>query len=281
MRSVLAWFVLLEVACGCSRFKSSGDEGGAPIAASGGLAFLKGFEGEIDGMVKDSKPGETPTSLQVFVKGDKLRLDLPEKIAQSGAAFFGAKAYVIFDSTAKKLSVVSDAQKQAIVVDLNTSGEQLKGLKGIGGPTSPGGGPVQGPATKLTKTGKFDSVAGYKCENWDVTSDHREATICVAQEGVSWFSLPMTGIPTERLWMAELVDGKHFPLRLASYAKDGATEENRIEVTKIDKKTLAASQFEYPASYRVVDLAQMFHGFAGMAGSGMPMIPPLPRGKAH
>jgi hypothetical protein len=280
MRSVISCLVFSALACGCSKVKSSGDEGGAPIAASGGLAFLKGFEGEIDAVVKENKPGETPTSLQVFVKGDKLRLDLPAKIAQGSANFLGPGAYVIFDSAAKKLSVVSDAQKQAIVVDLNTSGEQLKGLKGIGGPPSPGGG-AQGPTTKLTKTGKFDSVAGYKCENWDVTSDHREATICVAQEGVSWFSIPMTGIPTERLWMAELVDGKHFPLRLVGYAKDGATEENRIEVTKIDKKTLAASQFEYPASYRVVDLAQMVHGLAAMAGSGMPMTIPLPRGKMH
>jgi hypothetical protein len=281
MRSVVAGLVLLALACGCSKPKSSGDEGATPIAPSGGLAFLKGFEGEIDAVVKDSKPGETPTSLEVFVKGDKLRLDLPAKIAQGSANFLGPGAYVIFDSTAKKLSVVSDAQKQAIVVDLNTSGEQLKGLKGIGGPASPAGGAPQGPTTKLTKTGRFDSVAGYKCENWDVTSDHHEATICVAQEGVSWFSIPMTGIPTERLWMAELVDGKHFPLRLVTYAKDGATEENRIEVTRIDKKTLAASQFEYPASYRVVDLAQMFHGLAAMAGSGMPMTIPLPRGKAH
>ena len=76
---------------------------------------------------------------------------------------------------------------------------------------------AEGPKTTLTKTGKFDTVAGYKCENWDVASDHRQGTVCVAQEGVSWFHIPMTGIPTEHVWMAELLDGKHFPLRFIGY----------------------------------------------------------------
>jgi uncharacterized protein DUF4412 len=276
-------FGLSGLAYGCSRqgtSSSGGEAGAADLLASSGasLAFLNGFEGEIDVVFKDSKPGEAPVPVQVYVKSSKLRVDIPEKIAQKNP--LGAKAYVLFDSPAKKVYVVSDAQKQALVIDLTKSGEQLKGLQGIGGPPSHGGGAPQGPATQLVKTGKFDTVAGYKCENWDVMSDHRETTACVAQEGASWFSIPMTGVPTERLWMAELLDGKHFPLRLVIYAPDGVTEKSRIEVTKIDKKTPAASQFEYPSSYRVLDLAQMFQGLAGLAG-GMQVPTPLPRAKAH
>jgi hypothetical protein len=175
----------------------------------------------------------------------------------------------------KKVYIVSDTQKQVIVIDLNKSGEQLKGFGGGSpSPSHPGG--QEGPKTTLTKTGKWDTVAGYKCENWDIASDHKEGTVCVAQEGVSWFSVPMTGIPTERAWMAELLDGKHFPLRFIAFEKDGTTEESRIEVTKIDKKTLPASEFEYPPSYKVVDLAQMFAGL-GTYPSGAPHPPPHPR----
>ena len=253
-----------------------GVEGGEGAAGGASLAFLHGFEGEIDAFGKENKPGAQPTPFEVFVKGDKLRFEIPEKLAASGGAgMLGPKAYVIFDSPAKKLYVVSDAQKQVIVIDLNKSGEQLKGLKGPGGSSSGGGGP-QGPKTTLTKTGKYDTVAGYRCEYWDVASDHKEGTVCVAQEGASWFSIPMTGIPTEHAWMAELLDGKHFPLRFVGYQKDGATEESRLEVTKIDKKTLPAAEFEYPPSYKVVDLAQLFTGMGGFP-SGMPMPPhPLP-----
>jgi hypothetical protein len=120
-------------------------------------------------------------------------------------------------------------------------------------------------------------VAGYRCEDWEVASDHREATLCVAEQGVSWLQFPLTGVPTERLWMAELLDGKHFPLRAVSFAKDGTTEESRVEVTRIEKKSLAPSQFEPPASYRVIDLAQMM----GLANAPMrmphaPAPPPRP-----
>jgi hypothetical protein len=254
---------------------STGDNAGANAALA---SFLNGFEGEIDAFAKDNKPGATPTPISVFVKAGKLRFDVPEKlVGNKGASLLGAKAYVIFDSAAKKVYVVSDAQKQVLVLDLNKTGEQLKGVGGGGGMPHPGGGAPQGPTSKLVKTGKYDTVAGYKCENWEVQSDHREGSICVAQEGVSWFSIPMTGIPTEHLWMVELLDGKHFPLRFIGYEKDGTTEESRLEITKIDKKTLPASEFEYPPTYKVVDLGQMLAGLGGMPGmppGGMPMPPP-------
>ena len=35
-------------------------------------------------------------------------------------------------------------------------------------------------------------------------------------------------------------------------------ETGRIEVTKIDKKTLPASDFEYPPTYAVIDIDRMF-----------------------
>ena len=110
-------------------------------------------------------------------------------------------------------------------------------------------------------------------------SDHREGTVCVAQEGASWFSIPMTGIPTEHLWAVELLDGKHFPLRFVGFDKDGTTENNRIEVTKIDKHSLPDSEFTYPPTYKVVDLGQMLAGLGALPG-GMPAgaMPGMPGG---
>jgi hypothetical protein len=265
----------------CKKSNPGGADGGTASAGDlpglSPLSFLGGFEGQIDLFAKENKPGATPTPISVFVKTGKMRFDVPEKLAggAAGASLLGPKAYVIFDSSAKKLYIVSDAQKQVFVIDLNKSGEQFKGFGG--GAPHPGGGGSSAPPknpTKVTKTGKFDTVAGYKCENWDIASDHREGTACVADEGASWFSIPMTGIPTEHLWMAELLDGKHFPLRFIGYAHDGTTEENRVEVTKVEKKTLPATEFEYPPAYRVVDLAQMMAGL-GVLPHGAPM-PPRP-----
>jgi hypothetical protein len=274
---LIASFALVTFACKNAAPPGT-DGGGAPAAgdlpALNPLAFLGSFEGEIDALAKDSKPGSTPTPLSVLVKTGMIRFDIPEKVAaKSGAGtMLGHDAYVIVNSTTKKLSIVSDAQKQVILVDLNTSGETFKGLGGSppphhGSPSAPEKTP-----TTVTKTGKSDTVAGYKCEIWDVASDHREGSVCVAQQGVSWFHIPMTGIPTEHLWMTELLDGQHFPLRFVGFQKDGVTEESRLEITKIDKRVLPASQFEYPPTYRVIDMMQMLTTLGALQG-GMSMRP--------
>jgi hypothetical protein len=96
--------------------------------------------------------------------------------------------------------------------------------------------------------------------------------VCVASEGASWFQLPALGLPSEHAWAAELLDGKHFPLRLVDFGADGK-EKARIEVTKIDKKTLQASKFEVPAGYKVMDLSQLMQGIPGMP-SGVPNFKP-------
>jgi Domain of unknown function (DUF4412) len=276
---------------GCAKLKAmaAGGDGGTDAdgaaTAADGLALPDGFEGEIDVNAKGDKAGDAPVALALFIKSGKVRVDIPEQLAKAGATPLGAnaKGYGIFDSAAKKIYVVLDPSKQVIVIDLNKVGEQFKGMTppprpehGNAAPKEPTKAPP-----KVTKTGKFDTVAGYKCENWDIADDHREATVCVAQQGFSWLSLPMAalnGVPTEHMWMAELLDGKHLPLRFVGYGADGTTESGRVEVTKIDAKTLPATEFEYPPTYTTIDLEQMLRGFGGgMPGAGgMPGMPPMP-----
>jgi hypothetical protein len=262
--------IALSASTACNKLKGQSADGGAGAeggAADSPLAFLGGFEGEIDGFTKDSKGTQVPIVLDI--KASKVRFEIPEHMAKGTP--LGEKAYVLFDPSAKKMWVVSDVQKQAIVVDLNTSG---KALQGFGPPGAHGPGAPSGPPPKVTKTGKFDTIAGYKCENWDISSDHKEGTVCVADQGASWLSIPMTGIPTEQAWMLELLDGKHFPLRFVGYAKDGTTEESHIEVTKIDKKPLADTLFQVPAGYKTIDLDKMLQGFGVPGGFPIPHIPP-------
>jgi hypothetical protein len=272
---------------GCNKLKPSSadaDGGSGAAAAADTLSLLDGFEGEIDVSATSDKPGAAPVALAVMVKSGKVRVDLPEQLAKASGSPLAAnmKGYGILDSAAKKIYVVLDPSKQVIVIDLNKSGEELKGMSGPGSRPEEHGAP-QKPAPKVTKTGKYDTVAGYKCENWEIASDHREGSVCVAQEGFSWFQIPMTGIPTEHLWMTELLDGKHFPLRFIGYGPDGVKETGRVEVTKIDKKTLAASEFELPPTYAQIDLAQMFRGFGAMPGmpGGAPGGMPMPTRPQH
>jgi hypothetical protein len=304
MRRPIPSFVLATLVClpllGCDKIKGAmgkaSDEGGT-AAQSGGssttsaaLAILSGFEGEIALTAKGKGlKAKEPVNIVIDVKGDKIRADVPQGI--EGADKLG-KSYGIFDAPGKKLYFVMDPQKQVIVIDLNKSGEQLKGMTPSAPHHAGGGGGSAPPSNppKITKTGKTDTVAGYSCEVWEIESqdakDKGKAQICIAEQGVSWFHIPMTGLPAEYSFMSEMLDGKHFPLRFVAFDATGA-EEGRVEITKIEKKTMDASLFVPPAGYPQMDLAQMFGGAMGgppgMGGPGMrPGLPPgsLPHGGA-
>ena len=277
LRSV-ALVTSLVALSACDKLKSAvgggSAEGGAvgaaaPAVAGGALPFISGFEGAVS-LVMKGKPAKHAAggsqAMDLEVKGDKVRLDVPA--GMSGSEMLGGPGYVVLNTPAKKVYVVMDAKKQVLVFDLDKTGEQLKGMApshpGVPSPAAP-----TSPPPKVTKTGKMDTVAGFACENWEIVQETKKSVACIAQQGASWFTLPITGIPTEHAWMAELMDGKHFPLRFIAYEKDGKTEEMRIEVTKIDKKALAASRFEIPAGYKTMDLAQMMQGF----GAGLGAMP--------
>jgi hypothetical protein len=157
--------------------------------------------------------------------------------------------------------------------------DALRGLPGGGALARRGSGPLKG-AAHVTQTGKFDVVAGTRCEEWDVTTDHRESSLCVAEQDASFLHMPSTGLPDERLWLSQVMDGRHVPLRMITYRKDGQTEVSRIEVTGMEKRELSPGAFEYPASYHVMDMAEMMRGMMGMA-SAMPAPGAPPAGKPH
>ncbi len=248
-----------------SSASASASAQGAPpgeAPAIPGLALLEGFEGEIDAQFATGKAGQPPAAIAALLKSGKLRFDVPEKLtANEGQRFFGPKAWGIFDSAAKKLSIVSDVKKQVVVIDLNTTGERFKNMSRHR-PPGPGGKTDE--PDKIAKTGKVETVAGRTCEDWDISGDRREATVCVAHEGISWFSLPAAALPSEHAWALELMDGKHFPMKFVGYDKDGTTENSHFEITKMEKKSVPDSTFEYPADYNVMDLDQLFQSLAGM-----------------
>jgi hypothetical protein len=165
-----------------------------------------------------------------------------------------------------------------LVIDLDHAADQLKSLK----PPTPPGVPAQKqtdprPPPKVTKLATSDKIAGKSCDNWEVTEEGRRvALLCIAEEGASWFHLPTTAFPAGYAWTAELLDGKHLPLRAVAFEKDG-TESGRLELTKLDKKSISPAVFEIPASYKVVDVATMMQQMMGMyRRGGPPGAPGLP-----
>ena len=207
------------------------------------LSFLGGggpFEGEITMSTTD--PAKGAKTIVYDVKGTKLRFESPDSAGPMAAG------YVIFDTAGKKMTAVDDAKKTAMVMDVGA----MQGL-------SPGA-PPAGPKPTVDKTGKNDTVAGYSCELWKVTETSGEhADVCVAK-GISF---PAMG--RHAGWMSSLEDG--FPLRAVSYDSAGK-EKSRMEVTKVDKKSLDDAMFQVPPGYQTKNMDDMLKGLGGLRGMG-------------
>jgi hypothetical protein len=276
LRSALVLSLFALVGCKAKDQAAAAAASGAALAsgavlpaaaANPGLGVLDGFEGEIGVSAKGKLAGKdgsaTPGNFTLLVKDGKFRFDVPEGIA--GAQAMG-KAYVLVMPADKKLYAILDDKKQAVLIDLDKLATQAKSFGG--GAAAAHHEPSNATPPQIEKTGKTDTVAGYQCEIWHVVSAKSTGDLCIAEQGTSWFHIPLSGVPAEYAWAAEITDGKHFPLRFV--ASENGVEQGRIEVTSIQKKALPADQFQVPAGYAILNLEQMLGAMLG----GMPGMPP-------
>jgi len=285
MKTSVAALVLVAAATGCHSSSSSGGgaaestsaaaaASAAPSAAAdkpGDLPTLADFEGEVD-MVAKSATSPAPMPLNMLVKNSTLRFDLPQEVIDSpdARAFTGGgKVYAIIKPADKTTLIVLDGKREAVLINLDTLGDQAKAFRG----KTPGGDKAKDAPPKVVKTGKKETIAGYSCEDWEITNaDKSKLSTCVAEQGTSFFHFASLVVPSENAWALELVDGKHLPLKGIAYGKDGA-ESGRVEVTKIDKHPLDAALFAVPAGYKQVTMEEML---GGLGGGGN-----VPPGEAH
>jgi Domain of unknown function (DUF4412) len=214
-RSALCFVLFAVVGCRAKEAPIPGASASALASASApagaNLSVLDNFEGQIDLSAKGKYAGKdttAPTSLTLLVKDGKFRFDLPEGL--DGTQSLG-KAYVLVMPADKKLYAVMDAKKQVVLIDLDKLVAQAKTFG-----AQPHTGDANGNAADVQKTGKTDTVAGYSCEIWHVTSKKSVGDLCIAEQGTSFFHIPLSGVPAEYAWASEITDGKHFPLRFVS-----------------------------------------------------------------
>lgn len=162
-------------------------------------------------------------SMNFMLKGGKVRFDPP-----------GGQVSVIIDPATERMTVIVNAQHMY----MENSFDDAVAAAQMG---------VAVPAPKIVKTGKFETVAGYRCEDVTATDDDGKAlTICMSSE-LGGFRLPAASNPMapqqEAGWLS-VIGSRNFPLRVK---KDGKTV---MEATAIEKKSLDASLFAPPDGYQ-------------------------------
>lgn len=274
----LALLAAATTSLGCDKILGKKDaDGGAASSGGGALSFLDTtFEGEVT-MNVSGKPGSkdaTPKAFLVSLKSPRVRADIGADVSPGNPMLAGGVALVI-DPPAKKGYALINAQKKAVVLDFDKSKGGFKPPGLGGGPTGGAGAPPEDPP-KIEKTGKKDTVAGYTCEVWKITSKKDHAEACLAEK-LKWIDFTDLAIQSPAFAaIAAVSDFTHLPLRVVTF-DDKNVEEGRMEVSKIEKKKLADAHFAVPPDFQVVELSALLGGMFAPPGAGGPGAPGGPR----
>ena len=223
----------------------------------------------------DGKKAESgPLDLECTLKNDSMRIDVPKALLEKEQRL-GTKAWAVFRASDKKGFFAMEPAKQAYTVDFDAAGDEIK--KSMPHPSAAPGVPTPPKAT-VKRTGKKDTVANIPCEEWEVTEGEGRALVCMAAESAGWFKLPTKILPDDLALTAELLDGKHFPLRVIGFEK--GAESGRVEVKKIEKKPIPDADFQVPAGFTKIDVVEMLKGLGGLPGQpGRGAPPAVPAAK--
>ena len=220
------------------------------------------FEGEVAVLAHGKFAGKdgAPIALKLLTKDGKLRVDVPDNLTATRGL---GKAYLLAFPAEKKLYAILAEKKQAVLLELDKLAGQASAF---GSRAKANGGSMPAAQPRVTKTGKVDTVAGIECEIWHYAQEKSEGDACLAEQETPWFQLPSGSASPELVGLSPIADGKHFPLRFI-WSEQGV-ERGRVEVTRVARKALAASEFELPADYTVLTLDQMMDSMLG--GLGLP-----------
>jgi hypothetical protein len=162
-------------------------------------------------------------SISYMIRGGKMRFDVG-----------GGQMNVIVDPVAQRMMVIMNAQKMYMERDFGNTVAAVQQQVGEKHPS-------------IVRTGKRETIAGYKCEHVTVTDDDGASVdACVSSE-LGGFRMPAASNPMspqkEAGWMTQL-GSTSFPLKVT---KGGKTI---MEVTAIEKKALDAALFTAPEGYQ-------------------------------
>ncbi len=110
---------------------------------------------------------------------------------------------------------------------------------------------------KPVRTGKSEVIAGHKCEYWTVKEDKGQVDICLANDMGGFQAFSNQSIGNGSAWQ-EAIGKDSFPLKVIMHSDEG--EQVALVATKVEPKTLDASLFTPPSSYKKMEMNMKMPG---------------------
>jgi len=185
-------------------------------------ACKKGFGSDFQGSITmhvRTQVGEN--DLVIETKDEKMR-------------FEAGGSWMVYEPKTSTVTMVNPATKTYTPIDFKS-------------PSAPQAN-TSADTSRIEKSGHHETIAGVDCEKWTVHDNGKRSEVCIAQ-GIAFFDMGSlkSGQPSGGL-AKELREKKLFPLRDVEYDASGK-ELSRMEVTKVEKKSLPDSDFAIPTGY--------------------------------
>jgi hypothetical protein len=215
-----------------------------PCALSAGT-----FEGKVTMTMTAASSKDGPQAIDYSIKEGYMRMDL--MTAKGGASF-------ITDFKNKQI-IILIPQNNMYMVRAMPDPSTYRKTDGTGGPPSA---PTHSD-TSFRDTHTKDTILGYSCEKYEVTSSKGTTDIWATDQLGMFGGLTMGGAPgrhpqAPQEWESVVKGSGFFPLRVVT--NEGGKEKFRMEATSVNKTSLPDSVFMPPDGWRKLDLGSMFGG---------------------
>jgi hypothetical protein len=216
-----------------------------PLALKAGT-----FEGTVSETITTENSKDGPQNVSFSLKDGFMRVDM--MTAKGGGSF-------ISDFKNKQIIILMPQQKMYMVRALPDASSAPK--------PSHAGTPPDSPAPDqdytFRDTGIRESILGYDCEKYEITSKRGVADIWSTDQLGMFGGLSMMGggprshSQQAQEWESVIKGSAFFPLRVVSVE---GKKKFKMEVTSIQKTSLPDSYFAAPGDWRKFDLGSMMGG---------------------
>jgi hypothetical protein len=222
----------------------------APLAAQ--------FEGTVTARLSNVGPADE-MMMKVAMKGDRQVTTVT--MPASAGPMAGLEMRAIYDPKANTLTSLVPLPP---MMQQMAAASNAKGIKNVTDLSNAGNSGSSDDKLDVKKLGTHEKIAGFECDDYEITpANGKPARACITQ-ALGHFMFPQTGNGMGRrggnggapAWSQAFGGHPGFPLKV--WNSDGQT---MMEVTSVDRGTVAASLFEIPEGY--VDMATLLRGRGG------------------